>query len=161
MGYVLGLALLCFAVWLLLSGHFSSPLLLGLGVLSSLLVAVMGWRMRGLNPEERPARLRPNPHLILYWPWLLWQIIQSNWDVMRRILAPELPISPTMIRMKLNQRSDSGKVIYANSITLTPGTVTTSLQDDYIEVHALTREAAEALREGEMSRRVQQLEGSA
>jgi multicomponent Na+:H+ antiporter subunit E len=74
-------------------------------------------------------------------------------------LSPSLPISPTIIHVRASQKSDLGKVIYGNSITLTPGTVAIDIDGDKIEVHALTREAAQALRDGDMDRRVTRLEG--
>jgi multicomponent Na+:H+ antiporter subunit E len=155
----LGLWLFCFGLWLLLSGYFDVPLLLGFGVLSCALVVFVAWRAEVIDPEERPLHLRLNIHILGYWPWLLWQIVLANWDVAKRIVDPKLPISPTLITLKPTQRSDLGRVIYANSITLTPGTVTTDLSGDTLEVHALTREAADSLVEGDMDRRVTRLEG--
>lgn len=157
--HALGLWLFCFGLWLLLSGYFDVPLLLGFGVLSCALVVFVAWRTEVIDPEERPLRLRFNLHIFSYWPWLLWQIVLSNLDVAKRILDPKLPISPTLITLRPTQRSDLGRVIYANSITLTPGTVTTALSGDTLEVHALTREAADSLLEGDMDRRVTRLEG--
>ena len=157
--HALGLWLLCFGLWLLLSGYFDVPLLLGFGALSCALVVFVAWRVEAIDPEERPLRLRFNVHIFGYWPWLLWQIVLSNLDVAKRILDPKLPISPTLIALKPTQRSDLGRFIYANSITLTPGTVTTNLSGNTLEVHALTREAADSLREGDMDRRVTRLEG--
>ena len=155
----LGLWLFCFGLWLLLSGYFDVPLLLSFGVLSCALVVFVAWRVEAIDPEERPLRLRLNIHALGYWPWLLWQIVLSNLDVAKRILDPRLPISPTLISLKPTQRGDLGRFIYANSITLTPGTVTTALSGDTLEVHALTREAADSLVEGDMDRRVTRLEG--
>ena len=77
----------------------------------------------------------------------------------RRILNPSLPIKPNVFVIKASQRTDMGRVTYANSITLTPGTICIGLQGDTIEVHALTQEAAEALQGGEMDRRVTEMEG--
>jgi len=156
--HALALWLFCFGLWLLLSGYFDVPLLLGFGVLSCALVVFVAWRTEVIDPEERPLRLRFNLHIFSYWPWLLWQIVLSNLDVAKRILDPRLPISPTLITLRPTQRSDLGRVIYANSITLTPGTVTTFLSEGVLEVHALTREAAESLLEGDMDRRVAALE---
>jgi multicomponent Na+:H+ antiporter subunit E len=132
-------------------------LLLGLGALSALLVVTIALRMDVLDREGHPIHLRPKA--LLYWPWLGWEIVKSNVDVARRILSPTLPISPTVIRLKASQKSELGKVIYANSITLTPGTVSIDIDGDKIEVHALTREAAQALRTGDMDRRVTRFEG--
>ena len=157
--HALALWLFCFGLWLLLSGYFDVPLLLGFGVLSCALVVFVAWRTEVIDPEKRPLRLRFNLHIFSYWPWLLWQIVLSNLDVAKRILDPKLPISPTLITLRPTQRSDLGRVIYANSITLTPGTVTTALSGDTLEVHALTREAADSLLEGDMDRRVTRLEG--
>jgi multicomponent Na+:H+ antiporter subunit E len=154
------LASVCFATWLLLSGYFSALLLLTLGALSSVLVTVIVRRMGRLSSEAAPMPLQPNTQLVLYWPWLIWEVVKANWSVTKIILDPRLPISPTLVHMELAQRTELGQVIYANSITLTPGTVTTSLRDGMIQVHALTREAARELQEGEMSRRVIELEGS-
>ncbi|MDS4070664.1 MAG: Na+/H+ antiporter subunit E [Candidatus Competibacter sp.] len=156
---VLGLWLFCLGLWLLLSGYFDVPLLLGFGVLSCALVVFVAWRAEAIDPEEQPPRLPLNAHTLGYWPWLLWQIVLANWDVAKRIVDPRLPISPTLITLKPTQRGDLGRFVYANSITLTPGTVTTYLSGDTLEVHALTREAADSLIGGDMDRRVTRLEG--
>lgn len=154
----LGLWLFCFGLWLLLSGYFDVPLLLAFGVLSCALAVFVAWRIEKLEPEEKPLHPRLGPQLLLYWPWLVWQIVLANLDVTKRVLDPKLPISPTMITLKPTQHSEMGQVIYANSITLTPGTITTSLSDGILEVHALTLEGAESLLEGDMDRRVAALE---
>ncbi len=156
--HTIGVGVFCFILWVLLSGYFT-PLLLSFGVLSSTLVALLAWRMEVIDRERLPLRLNINSHIFSYWPWLLWQIVKANIDVTRRILDPKLPIGPTLFSMKLPQSSDLGQVIYANSITLTPGTITTYLSDGRIDVHALTQEAADEVLEGEMSRRVVALEG--
>jgi multicomponent Na+:H+ antiporter subunit E len=91
---------------------------------------------------------------------LLLAIFRSNIDVALRILNPRLPISPTLIRTRASQKHALGKVIYANSITLTPGTVSVEVEDDLILVHALSRKSAGELQEGEMDRRVTAIEGA-
>ena len=157
--HALSLWLICFGLWLLLSGFFDNSLLLSFGALSCVLVVFVAWRVETIDPEGQPLRPRLGPQLLWYWPWLLWQVVLANVDVVKRILDPKLPIAPMLITLKPSQRSDLGRVIYANSITLTPGTVTTALSGDTLEVHALTREAADSLLEGDMDRRVTRLEG--
>lgn len=152
----ISLALVLFALWLLLSGHYV-PLLIGLGALSVLLVVTIALRMDVVDREGYPVHLGAGA--LLYWPWLGWEIVKANLDVACRILDPRLPISPTVIRLKASQKSELGKVIYANSITLTPGTVSIDIDGDKIEVHALTREAAQALQTGDMDRHVTRFEG--
>ncbi len=154
----LSLGAVLFAVWLLLSGHYD-PLTLSYGVFSCALVVVISTRMDVADREGQPLHLTWSA--LVYWPWLLWQIILANIDVSRRVLSPSLPISPTMIRVKASQKSDLGQVIYANSITLTPGTISVDVTGGEILVHALTREGALALEDGEMDRRVTVMAGEA
>ncbi len=155
--HAISLAVVLYSLWLFLSGHFE-PLLLTLGAFSCLLVVLIALRMEVIDHESHPIHL--TPRLPLYWMWLLWEIVKSNLAVARLILTPTLSISPTVIRVTATQQTDLGRVVYANSITLTPGTVSMSLDDDQITVHALTREMAENLQTGEMDHRVTRLEGA-
>lgn len=149
-----------FGFWLLLSGFWDNGLLLGLGLASSAFVAWIGVRL------ERPEQDRYGPGMLLrlprYLAWLVVAIVQSNIDVVRRVWYPEVhPISPMTGRLPVSQRTRLGKTIYANSITLTPGTVAIEVSDDDVLVHALTREAFDDLAGGEMDRRVAGVEGRA
>jgi multicomponent Na+:H+ antiporter subunit E len=144
-------------VWLLLSGHFDMALI-SYGVLSSVLVVALMAHLRMLDAEALPAHLGIRP--FLYLPWLLKEIVISNIAVARVILDPRLPIRPRLLRVRASQRSDVAQVIYANSITLTPGTVTLDVRNGELLVHALTEESAEGLLSGEMDRRVAWLEGT-
>ncbi|MDP7242780.1 MAG: Na+/H+ antiporter subunit E [Rhodospirillales bacterium] len=152
--FSLGLVLII--LWLLLSGH-TALLLLGLGLVSVLAVVLIAWRMDLVDPEGHPIHLiwRAIP----YWAWLLIEIFKANIDVARAIVRPRMPIRPTVLRLKAGQKSDLGRVIYANSITLTPGTVTLAVEGETIEVHALTPGAAEGLLNGDMNRRAMIMEG--
>ncbi len=150
------LSAVLFGVWLLLSGHYT-PLLLGLGGVSTLLVVAISLRMDVVDHEGHPLHL--GLRILWYWPWLMVQVLRANVDVARRVLSPSLPISPRMFKVRATQRTDLGRVIYANSITLTPGTVSVELEGSVILVHALTAEAAEDLREGTMNRLVVGVEG--
>lgn len=150
------LALFYFIFWLLLSGYFT-PMLLGFGVISCGLVFVFADRMGVSDREALPwGQLRA---IITYWPWLIMEIVKSNVDVVKRILDPDLPISPTVMRYKTSHQTDMGRVIYANSVTLTPGTVTLRLDGDEVVVHVLARELAVDLAGSEMDRRTRALEG--
>lgn len=147
--------LLLFGLWLLLSGHYT-PLLLGFGVLSCLFVVWIVQRMDVIDHETEI--LRAGWRVLTYFPWLAWEIIKSNWDVAWRVLHPALPVSPTLIEVTGCQKTDMGRVIYANSITLTPGTVTVDLEGSRFTVHALTRAGADAVIAGDMDRKVGALE---
>ena len=157
MKYTVSLSLVLFGVWLLWSGHFE-PLLLSFGVLSCAVVVAIARKMKIVDREGAPVELALRA--LAYVPWLLWEIVKANIDVARRILDPRLPISPRIIKVRAGQRHDIARVIYANSITLTPGTVSVDTNGDEITIHALTEEAARAVETGDMDRRVSRLEGS-
>lgn len=150
------LALALAAVWLLLSGHFS-PLLLSLGLASTIVVVLIARRMDVIDHEGQPVHL--GWRIVAYWPWLAWEIVLANWDVAKRILNPKLPISPTLTRVKATQKTELGQVIFANSITLTPGTVSVRLLPGEIIIHALSEDGAAELVSGRMDRKVTQVEG--
>lgn len=155
-GQILLLGVTLSAVWLLLSGHLV-PLILFWGFLTVVLVVFVSVRMNVVDREGFPIHL--TRRLWVYMPWLTKEIAKSNWDVTRIILDPRLPISPMMSSFRCPPLSDLGRVIYANSITLTPGTITTGITGDEFEIHALTRAAWDGTEEGEMGRRVRQLDG--
>jgi len=95
----------------------------------------------------------------IYWLWLAVQVVIWSVHVSRHVLTPRLAIDPVVKRVRATQVNDLGKVIYANSITLTPGTVSMRVTEDGIDVHALTAEAMEDLQTDEMDARVTALEG--
>lgn len=159
MARTISLAGVLYGFWLLLSGRFDDPLLLGLGAVSCLLVIAIAHRMDLIDHESHPVHL--GWRSIIYFPWLAWEIVKANIVVAKIILDPKLPISPVLFSLKSSQKTELGGVIYANSITLTPGTVTVDIVGDRLEVHALTREAAADLENGEMDRRVTRVEGEA
>jgi multicomponent Na+:H+ antiporter subunit E len=148
----LGLA----AVWFLLSGH-TDPLLLGLGVVSVALTTALAWRMDVTDLESHPVLA--GMRYVAFWPWLAWEIFKANIDVAKRILSPSAPISPTCFRLEASQKTVLGRVVYANAITLTPGTVTIDVSGSTFEVHALASETADDLQTGRMDRRVSKAEG--
>ena len=151
------LVLTLFVTWLLLSGVYE-PLYAGLGLVSCVLVVAIGIRMEVVDHESHPVQLtRRVPGYLL---WLAKEIVVANIDVSKRILKWRLDIQPRVIRVKSSQRDELGVVIYANSITLTPGTVTMDIDDDGIVVHALSAASADDLLSGEMDRRVTAVEAT-
>jgi multicomponent Na+:H+ antiporter subunit E len=140
--------------WLLLSGHFTA-LLMSFGLVSVALVIWFLWRMDVADRE--PATLHPSFRIVGYLFWLFWSVVKSNIDVARRIWHPDLPIQPTWTRLDTKVSTPLEKTLYANSITLTPGTLTTDVRDDHFWIHALSREGIEELRAGEMERRIRRL----
>jgi len=152
------MSLVAFGTWLLWSGHytFDHTLVLVMGLLSCAFVVYLAGRLDIVDEEGHPIHLVWG--MILYIPWLLWAIVKANIDVAKRVLSPGLPISPRVVRVVATQKTDLCRVIYANSITLTPGTVSLVLDGEEIVVHALTKEAADDVESGDMDRRVTGLE---
>jgi multicomponent Na+:H+ antiporter subunit E len=153
---VLTLGAAVYAVWLLLSGHYT-VFLLTIGFVCTLLVVYVALRMRVVDHEGVPLT-QLNFTMITYLPWLCVEVVKSNLAVARIVLSPRLPISPTLVRFRGMQRTDLGRFIFANSITLTPGTITLLVHQTQFEVHALYRGALDGIEEGEMNRRVAAME---
>lgn len=145
-----------FVLWLLLSGFFNS-LQISLGLISCLLVSALTWRLQIL--PDSAHMLGMWSRLARYLPWFTWAVIKSNWDVSKLIWQKTMPLSPVMLTIKATQNSEIGLAILANSITLTPGTLTVEAEAGRLEVHALTAALAADLETGEMDKRVSQLEG--
>ena len=144
------------SLWLLWSGHYDSALLLGFGLLSTIAVIYLCHEMDILDDEIAPLQM--TPPTLRYVPWLAWAVLKSNYDVVTRVLNPKLPISPRLVKIDASQETDLARATYANSITLTPGTLTMDAEDGRLLVHSLTREAAEELVDGEMNARIARLE---
>ena len=142
--------------WLLLSGMFV-PFLLAAGLGSAIAVLLFTRRLDIIAAEAPPTYLNWLKFLA-YCPWLIKEIMIAAWDVTKRILHPGLPISPTMVEFTPSQTTDTGLVIHANSITLTPGTISVEVEPGRFLVHALSREGGAALAGSEMDRRCASLE---
>lgn len=147
-----------FAFWLLLSGYFDDRFLVLSGLGCAVAVALFTRRMAVIDREGHPYHL--TWAALFYWPWLVKEIAKSALTVSRIILHPKLPISPTMVRFRPGQRTAVGLVTHANSITLTPGTLTVEATRDEFVVHGLTRDGAHGAIDSEMDRRVCAMEAS-
>ncbi len=154
--YVLNWTLVLAVIWLLFSGMWDHPIIVPLGVASLILTLYLTYRLGIMDKEGDPL------HLIVpslkYWPWLMGQIIRANLQVAGCILRGSQSLSPRMARLRSTQETDLGRAIMANSITLTPGTVTVQVRTGEIDYYAMNASLVAELDEGEMNRRVTQLE---
>ena len=149
--------LLLTSAWWLLSGH-TEVLILIFGVLSIGLVMWIAARMDRFADDSPPYILGVRP--LFYLPYICWEIVKANIDIAKICISPKMEIQPQLLRAKTTQTTLIGQVTYANSITLTPGTVTLDLRDGEVLVHALTQAAADGVLSGDMDKRVSRLEGS-
>jgi multicomponent Na+:H+ antiporter subunit E len=157
LGRAVGLGAMLAAMWLLLSGHYT-PLILSFGAGSVILVVYLAHRMDVADHEGVPLYL--GGRLLRYVPWLIKEIFVANLAVAKVILDPKLPISPIMVHFHGSQKTDMGRFLYANSITLTPGTITTGVEGNQFEIHALTFHDVDGREEDEMDRRCTWVEGA-
>ena len=159
MKHLLALAAALTILWLLLSGIFDNTLILSLGAASIAATAYLSHRMGLLDQEGAPVQLVPR--IFGYWAWLFLEIGKANFIVARAVLSKDAAISPKLFRVRAEQTTDIGRVIFANSITLTPGTVSIDLHDGEVLIHALTEELADAAGIVAMGRRVCAVESGA
>jgi len=128
------LALVMGTTWVVLSGYYT-PMLLTLGAISIAIVLWMCSRMKILDRETAPyLSLIP---ALSYFFWLFTEIVKANVAVVKAVLSPELEVSPTMTKIPYANDVDIAQTMFANSITLTPGTVSINMDEDHILVHAL------------------------
>ena len=146
-----------FGFWITLSGYLE-PFLVSAGAASAAAVVWFAHRMALIDHEGHPIHL--GRKFFTYLPWLFKEIARSAWQVSRIILTPRLCVTPELVRVKTSQRTTVGVVTYANSITLTPGTISVEVAKGTILVHALTGEGAASLVAGDMDRRVTRFEGA-
>lgn len=148
--------IILFGLWVLMSGIFS-PLLLSFGLASVAVVLLVAHRMDSVDGDRVDIRLRPFQFL-KYILWLLVEIARANWAVTRVILARNMPIRQNLFEVPNSQKTDLGQVIFANSITLTPGTITVETEPGRFLVHAVAYSPDDDAALADMDRRVSRTE---
>jgi len=151
MKHIVSLFLLLALVWWILSGY-PKPLLLGLGLASTLFTLFVAHRLGAVSRETLPLHFAVR--LSTYWMNLLWQILVSNLQMVRIVFSAKPDINPRIIRVKVRQTTDFGRAVLGNSITLTPGTVTIDFHGDEVEVHAINEQAASGVEQGYFDQRI-------
>lgn len=151
-------AIIMFTFWMLLSGEFSFILILS-GIISSLIVSYMSHDLLTGKSDLKLGLIR-FIRFFKYLPWLFGQIVLANLDLVYRTLHPKLPINPKIIKFKNNLKTEIGMVTLANSITLTPGTITIEVNENEFIIHTIAEETAQSLISGEMQGRVKKIEGT-
>ncbi|MEK6599598.1 MAG: Na+/H+ antiporter subunit E [Deltaproteobacteria bacterium] len=151
MKYIIAFFIL-FLNWVIWSGMFDA-VHLSLGVISCLLVIYMSHDILFTSKKITSKHLIEVIRFIKYIPWLLYQIVLSNIYVARLVMNPNMPIDPQVIRFKTKLKKNISMVTFANSITITPGTITADIKEGEFYVHCISRKVADDL-PGEMENRV-------
>ena len=157
------LSIVLFLFWLALSGHYNT-FLLAVGVATTIFTVFIVTRM---GATEKASDLKGKGNSLnfalaglVYFPWLVKEIIKSAWAVTQIITHPQLPISPTMAKIRASHKTSVGIATYANSITLTPGTLTTNVAGQELIVHALVSDGIDDLEQGIMDAKVAAIESA-
>ena len=146
--------LLLLGTWVIFSGVLDA-FHLGLGVICCGIVTWLSSDFLFQNKGKGlAARLVEALRFVSYALWLLWQVVQANIHVLKLAFAPDnREIRPRLVRFRTSLKSEFARYVFANSITLTPGTVTLDVDGDEFVVHAISKHVAEDL-PGEMEKRV-------
>ncbi len=143
--------------WILLSG-FIEPLLLSFGVVSVAIVILVLKRMDDVDKEEQ--QIAVSLRLLRYLPWLIGQIVSSSIQVTRLIWGKPGKLSPAVTKISTADIPKDCRALYANSITITPGTLSIDLNDDEISIHALQKSSVDDLKQGGMAKKITAIWGA-
>ncbi len=133
LGHYLFVFVVSLALWLLLAGSVQRQELVAGGLVALVVTLAAGPRL-GVIAGLR-LRLSALPHMVRYFGVFLVALVRANLDMARRVLSPSLPLRPAVVEVQTGLKSDLGKLLLANSITLTPGTLTVDVKDDKLLVH--------------------------
>ncbi len=134
--------LLFFAVWIIFNGSVTGEIVV-FGLAISAAMYFFACRFMGYSPEKDLAYMKKSPRILQYICVLVWEIVKANFAVIRMITASRYDLEPVLVRFKTDLKTKEAKVVLANSITLTPGTI--MLEDDEFVVHCLDKELAEGM----------------
>ncbi len=140
----IALSVVLFMFWIVLVQSFKANDLI-IGLFCAVGVAIISQLLLSDQMESLDIGADQVFRLAAYLPYLLFQIIKANIDVAEIVLDPRLPISPVIVKFKFALKEDLPQVILANSITLTPGTLTVDVQDDTFFIHCLAEHHAESI----------------
>ena len=138
------MVLVLFALWLVFNGKVTMEIIL-FGIVLSVAVYLFCWKFLEYSPKRELLALRLLPQGIGYFFALIWEIIKANCAMVSLIVSPKYEVEPVLVTFHTELKTDLAKTILADSITLTPGTITVELTEDEFKVHCLDKEMAEGL----------------
>lgn len=140
------MSLVYFLLWVIFNGKITLEIIIA-GAVVSFLIDMFVKKVLKINfsgiPVMRVIRLFPDA--VFYVFVLLFEIIRANFAMIKLVLAPDIEVEPCIVKFKTPLKTEAARIALANSITLTPGTITVSLEGNELFVHALNRERARGL----------------
>lgn len=149
--------ILLFCFWLLLNGKITAEILL-IGLVITAAMGFLEFRLFGYGISSEVKLLRKTPVFFAYIFVLLWEILKAGWVVSRDILFRRYVVTPTLVTFQTNLKSDFGRFLLANSITLTPGTITVEVEENRLTVHCLDKSMLDTSEDGVFQRWIRKLE---
>jgi len=151
---------LLFALWLIFNGKVTLELVL-FGIVLSVAVYLFCWKFLEYSPKRELLALRLLPQGIGYFFVLVWEVIKANCSAISLIVSPKYEVEPLLVTFKTELKTDLARTVLANSITLTPGTITVELTEDEFKVHCLDKEMAEGIKDSVFVRLLLKMERTA
>ena len=148
-----------FFLWVIFNGQWTTEIAL-IGLVTAAVVYAFTCKFIGLSPRKEWQAIRKIPKALAYAGFVIREIAKANMQVLRFVYSPRLEVEPKLVDFKTSLKTDGAKVALANSITLTPGTITASVKDEVFLVHCLDSSLAEGLEDSEFERKLREMEGS-
>lgn len=148
---------LLFCFWLLLNGNVTLEIVL-LGLAVTALMALLEYTLFGYTPKTEGMLLRKAPVFCAYIPVLMWEILKAGWAVSKVVLFRRYKVTPTLVTFRTDLKTEFGRFLLANSITLTPGTITVQVKGDRLTVHCLDKSMLDTSDDGVFQRWIRKLE---
>lgn len=149
--------LLYFVIWLTVNGRITTETVI-VGAIVSAALHLLSRSFPSARPLPFFSVLRHIPGGLFYLLLLLVEIVKANLQVIRLVLSPVIEVEPCLVRFRTDLRTEAARVALANSITLTPGTLTVSLEGNNLLIHALDRGMARGLDESALVRQLRRME---
>lgn len=150
--------ILFFLIWVIFNGQFTAEI----AAFGVVIAGVMYWflcRFFNYSPRCDLFLWKKAPLLLQYMLTLIWEILKANVSVFRLIYTAEYELEPAVVHFKTDLRTTFARVLLANSITLTPGTITVALTDNEYTVHCLDKELAEGISSSVFVKLLKRMEG--
>ncbi len=149
-----------FALWLVFNGKVTTEIVL-FGIVLSVAVYLFCWKFLEYSPKRELLALRLLPQGIGYFFVLVWEVIKANCAAISLIVSPKYEVEPVLVTFRTELKTDLARTVLANSITLTPGTITVELTEDEFKVHCLDKEMAEGMEDSVFVRLLLKMERTA
>lgn len=146
-----------FLVWVIFNGQITLEITI-FGLVVAAVVYAFTCKFLDWSPAKDLILIKKGGRLLAYVGLLIWEIIKANMAMIRMTVAPDIEPDPVIVKIHTKLQSKTARVLLANSITLTPGTITVSLEDDELMVHCLDRSFSEGLEDSSFEQALLKLE---